>query len=270
MTRSNGEEPEPDTVLTPRKGPPSRNPRAAPASGKIFERLILSHRLWRIVPFNFEIYPGIRMNIPYDTYRTFTVTDDRIALPYPEIEDGPEVSPQSLPYNAYDTVKGVSRMSLRGRVRVVRQTDHITDPRTTNIVSTTAKSKASAKLSEYIPVGYPLNPCGRTGLSGKGLLPHWGPNHVIVVAITRLDPSRGMFEDLPIMQVGLLHNNQQLCLPWYLTDHRQDCEFHDCSANVIRAFIQRRLANLFEDKQQVQSMLLSLKAASVSIILTEF
>ncbi|CAI2730782.1 unnamed protein product [Schistosoma spindalis] len=223
LTRSNGDELEADTVLTPRKGPPSRGPRAAPASGKIYERLILSHRLWRIVPFNFEIFPGIRMNvphdkinwkIPYDTYRTFTVTDDRIALPYPDLEDGPEVSPQTLPYNSYDIVKGVSRMSLRGRVRIVRQTDHITDPRTTNVTSKTAPTKATAKLSEYIPVGYPLNPCGRTGLSGKGLLPHWGPNHCIIIAITRPDPGHRFYENLPFIQVGLLHNNQQLCLPW--------------------------------------------------------
>ncbi|CAH8563889.1 unnamed protein product [Heterobilharzia americana] len=279
LTRSNGEEPEADIVLTPQKGPPSRGPRAAPASGKIYERLILSHRLWRIVPFNFEIYPGIRMNvppdkinwkIPYDTYRTFTVTDDRIALPYPEVEDGPDVLPQTLPYNGYDNTKGVSRMSLRGRVRLVRQTDHITDPRTTNITSTTAPTKAAAKLSEYIPVGYPLNPCGRTGLAGKGLLPHWGPNHAIIIAITRPDPLNGRYENLPIMQVGLLHNNQQLCLPWYLTDHRQDCDFQDCSANVIRVFIQRRLINLFNDKQQLQLMLISLKAASVSIAYTGY
>ncbi|XP_018652237.1 putative transient receptor potential cation channel,subfamily m, member [Schistosoma mansoni] len=279
LTRSNGDELEVDTVLTPRKGPPSRGPRAAPASGKIYERLILSHRLWRIVPFNFEIFPGIRMNvphdkinwkIPYDTYRTFTVTDDRIALPYPELEDGPEVSPQTLPYNSYDIVKGVSRMSLRGRVRIVRQTDHITDPRTTNVTSKTAPTKATAKLSEYIPVGYPLNPCGRTGLTGKGLLPHWGPNHCIIIAITRPDPDHRFYESLPLIQVGLLQNNQQLCLPWYLTDHREDCDFQDCSANVIRAFIQRRLMNLFEDKHHQQSMLTSLRAASVSIAYTGY
>ncbi|KAK4470843.1 hypothetical protein MN116_006359 [Schistosoma mekongi] len=279
LTRSNVDEPEPDTVLMPRKGPPSRGPRAAPTTGKIYERLILSHRLWRIVPFNFETFPGIRMNvpsdkinwkIPYDTYRTFTITDDRIALPYPEVEDGPDVLPQTLPYNSYDNVKGVSRMSLRGRVRIVRQTDHITDPRTTNVMSKSAPSKSAAKLSEYIPVGYPLNPCGRTGLTGKGLLPHWGPNHCIIIAITRPDPGHGTFASLPIIQVGLLRNNQQLCLPWYLTDHREDCDFQDCSANVIHGFIQRRLTNLFEDKHQLQSMLISLKTASISIAYTGY
>ncbi|VDP72326.1 unnamed protein product [Schistosoma mattheei] len=161
-------------------------------------------------------------------------------------------------------------MSLRGRVRIVRQTDHITDPRTTNVTSKTAPTKATAKLSEYIPVGYPLNPCGRTGLSGKGLLPHWGPNHCIIIAITRPDPGHRFYENLPFIQVGLLHNNQQLCLPWYLTDHREDCDFQDCSANVIRGFIQRRLMNLFENKHHQQSMLISLRAASVSIAYTGY
>ncbi|XP_063676997.1 transient receptor potential cation channel subfamily M member 2-like [Bolinopsis microptera] len=31
----------------------------------------------------------------------------------------------------------------------------------------------------------PLNPRGRTGLAGKGSLPHWGPNHIAVPIVTR-------------------------------------------------------------------------------------
>lgn len=33
--------------------------------------------------------------------------------------------------------------------------------------------------------GIPLNPLGRTGFSGRGSLPRWGPNHVVVMAVTR-------------------------------------------------------------------------------------
>lgn len=33
--------------------------------------------------------------------------------------------------------------------------------------------------------GIPLNPFGRTGLRGKGSLPRWGPNHYVVLIITR-------------------------------------------------------------------------------------
>lgn len=33
--------------------------------------------------------------------------------------------------------------------------------------------------------GFPLNPHGRTGLSGRGLLGHWGPNHAADPIVTR-------------------------------------------------------------------------------------
>lgn len=33
--------------------------------------------------------------------------------------------------------------------------------------------------------GYPLNPCGRTGLIGRGLLGRWGPNHAADPIVTR-------------------------------------------------------------------------------------
>lgn len=33
--------------------------------------------------------------------------------------------------------------------------------------------------------GYPLNPCGRTGLAGRGRLGRWGPNHAVDAVVTR-------------------------------------------------------------------------------------
>lgn len=33
--------------------------------------------------------------------------------------------------------------------------------------------------------GYPLNPCGRTGIRGRGLLGRWGPNHAADPIVTR-------------------------------------------------------------------------------------
>lgn len=35
------------------------------------------------------------------------------------------------------------------------------------------------------PSGYPLNPIGRTGLRGRGLLGRWGPNHAADPIVTR-------------------------------------------------------------------------------------
>lgn len=85
-------------------------------------------------------------------------------------------------YNAYDELQGVSRSCLRGRVHISRD---LTGLR-----------------------GLPLNPRGRSGLLGKGMLPHWGPNHVIILAFTRAGTSPNDF------QVAVLDRDQCSCLPW--------------------------------------------------------
>ncbi|OON22297.1 hypothetical protein X801_01802 [Opisthorchis viverrini] len=259
LTRTNAEELEPDVVLEAKQqGPPSRGPRGAPTTGKILERLLISHRLWRIVPFNFEIYPGIRMNVPqdklnwkvpYPAYRTFRITEDRLSVPYVGMDDGADVSPQTLPYNDYDSQHGVSRKATRGRVRVFRKSN-------------------SAETSQLI--GLPLNPSGRSGLQGKGLLPHWGPNHAVTVALTRAHPDGIIWNNLPVIQVAVLCRNQNFCLPWYLIDHRADCEFHECTPNVIRALFTRRVYNMIPDKDEAKAILTSLKAANISLVSTGF
>ncbi|TGZ57789.1 hypothetical protein CRM22_009848 [Opisthorchis felineus] len=259
LTRTNAEDLEPDVVLEAKQqGPPSRGPRGAPTTGKILERLIISHRLWRIVPFNFETYPGIRMNVPpdklnwkvpYPEYRTFRITEDRLSIPYVGMDDGADVSPQNLPYNDYDSPHGVSRKATRGRVRVFRKSN-------------------SAETSQL--VGLPLNPSGRSGLQGKGLLPHWGPNHAVTVALTRAHPDGIVWNDLPVIQVAVLCRNQNFCLPWYLIDHRADCEFHECTPNVIRALFTRRVYNLIPDRDEAKAILTSLKAANISLVSTGF
>lgn len=33
--------------------------------------------------------------------------------------------------------------------------------------------------------GYPINPAGRTGLTGRGILGKWGPNHAADPLVTR-------------------------------------------------------------------------------------
>ncbi|MHC1697002.1 MAG: ADP-ribose pyrophosphatase [Geobacteraceae bacterium] len=48
--------------------------------------------------------------------------------------------------------------------------------------------------------GRPLNPEGRTGLSGRGLLGKWGPNYAADPIITRLNRSSGMLEMLAIQR----------------------------------------------------------------------
>ena len=42
--------------------------------------------------------------------------------------------------------------------------------------------------------GRPLNPYGRTGMVGRGLLGKWGPNHVADPIITRVHPEKATLE----------------------------------------------------------------------------
>ncbi|KAA3675676.1 uncharacterized protein DEA37_0004076 [Paragonimus westermani] len=238
LTRSNADDVEPDVVLqASQSGPPSRGPRAASLTGRILERVLLSHRLWRIVPFNFEIYPGIRMNVPiemlnwkvpYKEYCPFKITEDRLAIPYPGMDDGPEVIPQQLPYNEYDSQRGVSRMTCRGHVRVYRKTPGM---------------KPAIDDATNL-IGLPLNPTGRSGLRDKGLLPHWGPNHAITIALTRPHPDGLMQAGLPVIQVAALFRNQNFCLPWvyagFLHDH----------LNADHAWIETVFLNIHQNNEE--------------------
>jgi ADP-ribose pyrophosphatase len=46
----------------------------------------------------------------------------------------------------------------------------------------------------FDPEGYPLNPRGRTGLRGRGLLGNWGPNHAADPIVTRREPLTGTIQ----------------------------------------------------------------------------
>ena len=46
----------------------------------------------------------------------------------------------------------------------------------------------------FDPDGYPLNPRGRTGLRGRGLLGAWGPNHAADPIVTRREPLTGTIQ----------------------------------------------------------------------------
>ncbi|VDN97253.1 unnamed protein product [Rodentolepis nana] len=244
-----------DSVMKPptsQPGPPSRRPEAKPPSASIYERLIYSHRLWRLLPFNFERRPGMRVNIPnemidwkvsYPGYKPFIANTEKIAYPFPEVEDGPQIDPTKLQYNAYDELQGVSRSCLRGRVHISR------DPTG--------------------PLGYPLNPRGRSGLFGKGMLPHWGPNHAIVLAFTRAGTSPNDF------QIAVLDRNQSSCLPWFFVDHRESCDHRSCSAKVMRDFVQRRVVSVFgainsENETIKNALLESINKMEISLISDDF
>lgn len=46
-------------------------------------------------------------------------------------------------------------------------------------------NRESYTSSYDVQNGYPLNPVGRTGMSGRGVLGRWGPNHAADPVVTR-------------------------------------------------------------------------------------
>ncbi|VDN12041.1 unnamed protein product [Dibothriocephalus latus] len=60
-----------DSSGTEEPGDPQADPVEVPTSeepntGRTIQRTLAGHRLWRFTPFNFEKYPGMRMNVPPD------------------------------------------------------------------------------------------------------------------------------------------------------------------------------------------------------------
>jgi len=47
----------------------------------------------------------------------------------------------------------------------------------------------------------PLNPIGRTGMSGRGLLGNWGPNHAADPLVTRINPTTNLLEIIVVKRV---------------------------------------------------------------------
>ena len=83
--------------------------------------------------------------------------------------------------------------------------------------------------------GKPLNPLGRTGLGGRGLLGKWGRNQSGDALLTRVDPDRGR------LQVLLIERNDsgQLALPGGMVDKGEDI-----AATVARELREETAAKL--------------------------
>ncbi|OON13534.1 transporter, cation channel family protein [Opisthorchis viverrini] len=235
-------------------GDPSADPVKSPdvsdnRTGRVIERNVAEHRLWRIAPFNFEKYPGMRMNVPpermawtaeYPDYFAYDACEEVLLYPSEDAHDGENENLRGISFNQYDPHAKIRRQSLLGRYRL--------DPTT----------------------GAPLNPMGRTGLLGKGLLPRWGPNHSIVICITRWsrDPRTGnqvTRSNRGVLQYIALERTKRLCIPWYLTDHSNRCELDTCVPKVISSFITRRARATLSEKR-VDRLLKRLDKAEVTQI----
>lgn len=63
-------------------------------------------------------------------------------------------------------------------------------------------------------VGLPLNPVGRTGLTGRGLLRSYGPNYITEAIFTRFKDSVDPGNDRPQMEVLVIERDiEEFYLP---------------------------------------------------------
>lgn len=91
--------------------------------------------------------------IEWSEYKAHRYSDDKVANLYKIFDKLDDGTGPDLPFNQYDKKEQINRMS----------------------------SGASYQVKD----GYPFNPVGRTGVSGRGALPFLGPNHSICCAFTR-------------------------------------------------------------------------------------
>lgn len=70
------------------------------------------------------------------------------------------------------------------------------------------------KLAKLKNVNLPRNPMGRTGMSGRGALPQWGPNHHIFAVITRWQEKPDVSLKIPLeFVVTWFTSKTELSLP---------------------------------------------------------
>jgi len=97
---------------------------------------------------------------------------------------------------------------------------------------------------EFDATGRPVNPVGRTGLAGRGLLGKWGPNHAADPIVTRFHPETGVLQVVAIQRKDTL----QWALPGGMVDPGEAV-----SLTVRREFEEE--AGEIEDQREKESFI---------------
>jgi len=99
--------------------------------------------------------------------------------------------------------------------------------------------------------GRPLNPRGRTGVSGRGLIPKWGPNQAADPIVTRFDPARPTVVQMVAIQRK--HGAREWAIPGGFVDPGEHMsrtvkrEFVEEAGNITDSSRQARFDKLTEE-----------------------
>ena len=83
---------------------------------------------------------------------------------------------------------------------------------------TDLRQRKSYEAPIEIVDGVPLNPRGRTGLRGRGLLGQWGPNHAADPIVTRYNPQTGKLQLVAVRR----EDTGQFAMPGGMSDRPGD------------------------------------------------
>ncbi|NMC75321.1 MAG: NUDIX domain-containing protein [Geobacteraceae bacterium] len=98
-----------------------------------------------------------------------------------------------------------------------RKTNGWADPEDISLLPALPRESLTGRLT-YDGEGRPLNPIGRTGLAGRGLLGKWGPNYAADPIITRFNRETGFFELLAVQR----RDNGQWAIPGGMVDRGEE------------------------------------------------
>lgn len=114
--------------------------------------------------------------IPFDDYKPRNYTSDSVLnAPYAD----PSIKVDSIPFNNFETAKGINRRSHVGEYKLVNDV--------------------------------PRNPLGRTGITGRGDLGLWGPNHAVDPIVTRW--KKGQNDRKVLEWIAIQRENGEWAIP---------------------------------------------------------
>lgn len=111
-------------------------------------------------------------------------------------------------------------------------------------------------IGEYaVQDSYPLNPGGRTGLAGRGLLGRWGPNHAADPIVTRWKKEDGKIiqhktSNKPVLEMVCIKrsDSEEWAIPGGMIDLGEVV-----SSTLKREFFEEALSNTTEKTKELES-----------------